>query len=205
MIRLEPSPTPSGAVLRRLIVDSLPSVFGDCELIHPRLPCIGAPLLILDAERRPVLIGFDPADAGRALLSALSAWDDVRRHPEWVMRLHPALTSDAIARELGIAVFARTPPPGTDCLMPGGIRPSVFVFRTLRANGEMALLVEPHHPAPVAVRDTFNELITAAKIVSNAVSREEATLPGVEREGTLALGTPLTEEEEALYAGLDTH
>lgn len=180
MTRLEPAPTPSGAVLRRLIVDSLPTVFGDCELVHQRLPCVGAPLLILDADHRPILIGFDPADAGRALLAALSAWDDVRAHPDWVMRLHPALTHEAIMQELGLAVWARTPPPGAACLMPGQTLPAVFIFRTLRVNGELALLVDAWRLGGEAVAaEPFRELEDAAQLIGAAISREEKLLAGM--------------------------
>jgi hypothetical protein len=191
-------------VLRRLIVESLPAAFGECELIHHRLPCVGAPLLILDANRRPVLVGFDPADAGRALLTALAAWDDVRAHPDWVVRLHPSLTHEAILHELGLAVFARTPPPGAACLMPGQTPPAVFMFRTLRVNGELALLVDPWRPTGEAeATEPFQELEDAARIIGAAVSREEKLLSGDKLLSTVTQAPPpavsLSREEEVLF------
>ena len=138
-------PAPSEPALRDLIVASLDSLAGPATLLDAELPCAGRPVLALDAARRLTLISFDPEDGIEALLSGLTAWDELRAAGPWLQKLYPMTAGELGAPLLPpqLIVLTPTPLPGTNLITAGESGLKILRFRVLSVDGQAALLVEP--------------------------------------------------------------
>ncbi len=149
-LHIRPEPTPSKPVLRDLIIASIDSFLGQSSVLDAELSCSGCPILALDAERRLMLISFDPEDGIQALLSGLAAWHETRAGSPWLRRLYPELRQADTFLPPRLVVLMPTLPPGITLLATGEDSLQIFRFRVLAVDGQTALFVEPATELPVA-------------------------------------------------------
>ena len=144
-LQIHPEPTPGADALRRLIIDSLGPVLGGGTVVVPELPIDGGPILALGTDGVPVVISFDAADATRAVVGGLKALEEVTRQGEWLLKLCPDIPPGTPFTSPRLVALAPEVPSGATRLTEGsGV--FLYLYRTVRVNGELGLLVEPWQP-----------------------------------------------------------
>jgi len=124
---------------------------GVTDIIDDELPCCGSPLLALDPHNHPLMISFDPENEVKALLSGLSAWDEVQANHAWLIRLHPLLSTESIKHHLRLLVLSPRLPPGVNCLSITNPAVTFCTFRIVRINSETAAIIEPYPTSHVGM------------------------------------------------------
>ncbi len=127
--------------LRALLIDAADQLAGDgCRLLESKLPWDGHPILLADADARPVLISFDLHDSQAALVSGLHASDQLSVALPWVNQVYPAL--DQQQKKPRLMVITAEPPPGYQAVLRGDQMLRLFTAKVLRVNENMGLLLE---------------------------------------------------------------
>ena len=153
----------SNDILQELVYQSLDRITGGLHHVISRdLPVNGHHVLAMDKHRRPILITFDPADGGRAFLSAMSALEHLQENRGWLFRLYPALFEQnnsmpqAIRIEdMRLILVSPEPPPGSKLLRNMIPQLAIMTFQAISINGEIGLLLsdETHSHSNDAVHD----------------------------------------------------
>lgn len=129
-------------VLRALLIDAVDELTGGkSQLLEPKLPWDGYPILVADAELHPVLISFDPVNSQSALLNGLQATEQIATALPWVNQVYTVL--DQQLRPPRLVVVSHDPPPGAVALLAGCPGLKLFCYRILSVNGEAGILLEP--------------------------------------------------------------
>lgn len=127
--------------LRALLLDALDELAGPGHcLLEPMLAWEGHPLLLADADARPVLVSFDLRDSSAALLNGLQACDRLTAGLAWVNQVYPALKQREEAPRL-IVVTAGAP-PGAQCALAGCAGLELFSCEVLSVNDSQGVLLE---------------------------------------------------------------
>ncbi len=176
-------------VLRTLLIDAANELTGGkSQLLEPKLPWDGHPILVADAELHPVLISFDPVNSQSALLSGLQATEQIATALPWVNQVYAALGNQQ--RPPRLVVVSHDPPPGAAALLVGCPDLKLFSYKVLKVNEETGLYLEPvgrHNEVSAGMPPE-----TAA-----AVMEEPAETPN----GPVAL-PPLSDEEKNYFQQL---
>jgi len=129
-------------VLRTLLIDAANDLTGDkSQLLEPKLPWDGHPILVADAELHPVLISFDPVNSQSALLNGLQATEQIATALPWVNQVYAALGNQQ--RPPRLVVVSHDPPPGAGALLVGCPGLKLFSYKVLKVNEETGLYLEP--------------------------------------------------------------
>jgi len=129
-------------VLRTLLIDALDELTGDkSQILEPRLPWDGQPILVVNAEHHPVLISFDPVNGQSALLNGLQATEQIATALPWINQVYAAL--DKQQRPPRLVVISHDAPPGAAALLAGCPGLKLFSYKVLRINEDTGLLLEP--------------------------------------------------------------
>ena len=139
----------SNDILQELVYQSLDRIIGGLHHVIARdLPVNGHHVLATDKQRRPVLVTFDPADGGRAFLSAMSALEHLQGNRAWLFRLYPSLfeqnqsTPHAIRLEdMRLILVAPEAPPGSILLRKMIPQLDIMTYQAISINGEIGLLL----------------------------------------------------------------
>ncbi len=129
-------------VLRTLLIDAANELTGgESQLLEPKLPWDGHPILVADAGLHPVLISFDPVSSQSALLNGLQATEQIATALPWVNQVYAALGNQQ--RSPRLVVISLDPPPGAAALLVAcpGLR--LFSYKVLKINEETGLYLEP--------------------------------------------------------------
>ena len=165
-MRIESAELHDREELRTLLLDAAEQLAGPhTQVLEPRLPWDGHPLLLVDAARHPVLVSFDPVNAQAALLNGLNSVQMLATALPWLNRVYEALEERQLPPRL--VVVTPEPPPGASTILTGCRDLRLLQYRALRVNGETGLLLEPgpgedaagpasppREPEPVVVPDT---------------------------------------------------
>lgn len=176
--------------LRALLLDAAEELAGPgAGVLEPRLPWDGHPILLVDAEQRPVLVSFDNLNAQASLLSGLNATEMLSTALPWLNRIYEALGEKQLAPKL--VVVSRDAPPGSDPVLNQCACLRLFQFRALRVNGETGLLLEPLQATAAAVTPTASAAQPQPRIQPvDPLPSHEQSLP------------PLSGEEDAYFQQL---
>ena len=129
-------------VLRALLIEAVDDLTGsESQLLEPKLPWDGHPILVADAEHHPVLISFDPINSQSALLSGLQATEQIATALPWINQVYAALHKQL--RPPRLVVISHDPPPGAAALLAGCPKLKLFSYKVVRINEETGLLLEP--------------------------------------------------------------
>lgn len=178
-------------VLRALLIDALDELTGDkSQLLEPKLPWDGQPILVADAEHHPVLISFDPVNSQSALLNGLQATEQIATALPWINQVYAALHKQQHPPRL--VVISHDPPPGAAALLAGCPGLKLFSYKVLKVNEETGLLLEPV--------GTYDEVASSMEPESGS----ESPIMTKTREpvsGPVAV-PPLSEEEKTYFRQL---
>jgi len=178
-----------GEVLRTLLIDAANELTGGkSQLLEPKLPWDGHPILVADAELHPVLISFDPINSQSALLSGLQATEQIATALPWVNQVYAALGNQQRSPQL--VVVSHDPPPGAAALLVGCPGLKLFSYKVLKVNEEAGLYLEPV--------GTHNEISTGMPAVTTAPVMEELS----EAPNGPVVLPPLSEEEKNYFQQL---
>jgi len=169
--------------LRTLLIDAADELTdGESRLLEARLPWDGHPILLADAQHRPVLISFDPLNSQAALLNGLQATEQVATALPWINQVYDALHKQL--RPPRLVVISHDPPPGATALLAGCPDLKLFSYKVVRIDRETGLLLEP----VVTGSDTATN--TAPEREPPVAAKNEAP-----RTGPVALPTLSAEEK----------
>ncbi len=127
--------------LRALLIDAADDLVGAGHtLLESKLPWDGHPILLADADARPVLISFDLANSQAALVSGLHASDQLSAALPWVNQVYAGL--QRLEKRPRLVVVTREPPPGYQAVLSGDQHLSLFLCRVLQVNDETGVLLE---------------------------------------------------------------
>jgi hypothetical protein len=147
-LKIETAETPDREQLRSLLLDAADQIAGTgASILEPRLRWDGQPMLLADAQLRPVLVSFEPQDSEAALINGLRGVEQLRNALPWINQVYETLQQRQQAPRL--VVVAREFPPGATVL---GACPGLRLYRyqPLSVNGEVALCFEPLDLPPAA-------------------------------------------------------
>ncbi len=174
--------------LRTLLIDAADELTeGESLLLEPKLPWDGYPILLADAQRRPVVISFDPLNSQAALLNGLQATEQVATALPWINQVYDALHKQLHPPRL--VVISHDPPPGA-ALLAGCPDLKLFGYKVVRINQETGLLLEP------VITGSDNTIDTAPEREPPVAAENEAP-----RTGPVALPT-LSDEEKNYFRQL---
>lgn len=127
--------------LRTLLIDSIDElVGGNAQILEPKLPWEGHPILVADAQQRPVLISFDPDNAQAALLGGLQAAEQISDALPWINQVYDALHKQQQPPRL--VVISRQAPPGAASILATCPCLTLFSYKVLQVNDETGLWLE---------------------------------------------------------------
>jgi hypothetical protein len=147
-LKIETAETPDREQLRSLLLDAADQIAGaGASILEPRLRWDGNPMLLADAQLRPVLVSFEPEDSEAALINGLRGVEQLRNALPWINQVYETLQQRQQPPRL--VVVAREFPPGATVL---GACPGLRLYRyqPLSVNGEVALCFEPVDLPPAA-------------------------------------------------------
>ena len=131
---------PDNEVLRTLIVNSLPSIMEDCNIIDANVPLPGNPILASNLYNQAYFIFFDLHNAQQTLMSGLSAMEQIKQQRRLISRLYSQL--DALEHStLVIMTSAEIQVDYSYFQKDGSIL--FYTFRGLNINDERAVLIQP--------------------------------------------------------------
>lgn len=128
--------------LRTLLIDAAAELAGaNSQLLEPKLPWDGYPILLADAQGHPVLVSFDTANSQAALLNGLSATEQLAMALPWINTVYEALQQQQKAPRL--IVVSQEPPPGAEAVLTGCPGLKFFSYKVLRINNDTGIWLEP--------------------------------------------------------------
>ena len=164
--------------LRALLIDAADELIGENnQVLEPKLPWDGHPILMADPDLRPVLISFDPEQSQAALLNGLKAVEQLTTALPWINQVYDALRKQQ--RSPRLVVVSKEPPPG-GTLLASGENLSLFTYKVLRVNGETGLWLERQDKA--ANLDSTPETASKPPTVVTAMSKDGESLPSLSEE-----------------------
>ena len=154
----------SNDILQELVYQSLDRIIGGQHHVITRdLPVSGHHVLATDKHHRPVLVTFDPADGGRAFLSAMSALEHLQGNRGWLFRLYPSLFEQhggmphaVRIEDMHLILVAPEAPPGSMLLRKMIPQLEILTFQAISINGEIGLLLSAesqHHTDDTVAND----------------------------------------------------
>jgi len=127
--------------LRKLLLEATEQLVGaGNHILEPRLRWGGQPILLADADLRPVLVSFDPDSSEAALLNGLHGVDHLRSALPWINQVYDTLQGQQQPARL--VVVGPEFPPGAVAVLRGCAELNLFRYRTLSVNGESGLWLE---------------------------------------------------------------
>jgi hypothetical protein len=127
--------------LRTLLIEAADQLAGDNScLLEAKVPWDGYPILLADAQARPVLVSFDTENSMAALLNGLQATDQLATALPWVNQMYAPLQNRQAAPRL-VVVTSETP-PGSEAVLGGSPQLALFTCRVLLVNGDTGVLLE---------------------------------------------------------------
>jgi hypothetical protein len=166
--------------LRALLIDAADELIGENhQMLEPKLPWDGHPILMVDASLHPVLISFDPEQGQAALLSGLQAAEQLTVALPWINQVYDALQQQQLPPRL--VVISKEPPAGT-AMLASSQQLSVFSYKALRVNGETGLWLERLDAATEADSEPATVFEPQAVLVSNVPDKD--ALPPLSKEET---------------------
>lgn len=127
--------------LRNLLLAAAEQLVGaGSHILEPRLRWEGQPILLADADLRPVLVSFDPGSSETALLNGLHGVDHLRSALPWINQVYDTLQGQQQPARL--VVVGPEFPPGAVAVLHGCAELNLFRYRTLSVNGETGLWLE---------------------------------------------------------------
>jgi hypothetical protein len=148
-LKIETAEIPDREQLRSLLLDAADQIAGTgASILEPRLRWDGQPMLLADAQLRPVLVSFEPEHSEAALLNGLRGVEQLCNALPWVNQVYEALQQRQQPPRL--AVIARTFPPGATAVLGACPGLSLYRYQPLSINGELALCFEPLDLPPAA-------------------------------------------------------
>ncbi len=180
--------------LRTLLIDAADELVGPgSSVLEPMLPWDGHPILLVDAECRPVLVSFDRDNSQAALLSGLRASDQLTLALPWVNQVYAALKQQQQPPRL--IVVSAEPPPGNRAVLTDSQTITLLTCRVLRVNEDTGVLLEQvdrePRPAEVATATPRQPQLVPVALASRA--------PEPTADQDLA---PLSEQETAYFQQL---
>jgi hypothetical protein len=140
-LRIQASKVNDREQLRTLLIDAADQLSGShSKILEPKLPWDGHPILVADAECRPVLISFDPEQGQSALLNGLQAAEQLATALPWVNQVYGALEQRQLPPRL--VVVSQELPPGADTVLACCPHLRLFRCKILRVNEETGLWLE---------------------------------------------------------------
>lgn len=175
--------------LRALLIDAAGELAGaGTGLLEPKLPWDGHPILLVDADRHPVLISFDMHNSPAALLNGLQASDRLAAALPWVNQVYPAL--EQRQKPPRLIVVAAEPPPGNQAVLRESPALTLYTCRILRANEDTGLLLaRAALPNPQADRTAVPDGLASPLTLVEASRPAEAATADL----------PSLSEQEAAY------
>ena len=116
-LNIKPISITSDEVLLEHVLDALPNILGkSCKVVTDDLPFDGNLILALNAKQQLFVVSCDHSDAGRALLSGLSAIEGMMENRAILYRLYPNVFNNNNSlypvEDTNLVVLAPKPPPG---------------------------------------------------------------------------------------------
>ena len=185
-LKIETAETPDQEQLRSLLLDAADQIAGTgSSILEPRLRWDGNPMLLADAQLRPVLVSFEPEDSEAALINGLRGVEQLRNALPWINQIYETLQQRQ--QEPRLVVVAREFPPGATVL---GACPGLRAYRyqALSVNGEVALCFEPLDLPP------------AARATQESAPRPDTT--ALPQQASNDILPPLSEAESAYFQQL---
>lgn len=128
--------------LRAMLLDAAEQLAGNgAQILEPKLPWEGHPILLADAELHPVVVSFDIEQSQAALLNGLMAVEKLSSALAWVNQVYDTLQQQEQPPKL--VVVSAEYPPGSTTVLTACAQLSLFQYKTLRINGETGLWLEP--------------------------------------------------------------
>lgn len=164
--------------LRALLIDAAAELIGENnQILEPKLPWDGHPILMVDTDLHPVLISFDPEQSQAALLNGLKAAEQLTTALPWINQVYDALRNQQ--RSPRLVVVSQEPPAG-GALLSSSQNLSLFTYKVLRVNGETGLWLERQDKAVHG--DTKPEITSKPPTVVTTVSQDGESLPSLSEE-----------------------
>ena len=149
-LTIETAKTPDREQLRRLLLDATEQLIGTGNnILEPRLPWDGQPMLLADADLHPVLVSFEPDHSEAALLNGLRGVEQLCNALPWINQVYATLQQQQ--RPPRLVVVAPEFPPGAVAVLRACPELSLYRYRLLSVNGEIALWLERLDPTPAAL------------------------------------------------------
>ena len=91
-MKIETAETPDREQLRSLLLDAADQIAGaGASILEPRLRWDGNPMLLADAQLRPVLVSFEPEDSEAALINGLRGVEQLHNALPWINQVYETL------------------------------------------------------------------------------------------------------------------
>ncbi len=186
-LKIETAETPDREQLRSLLLDAADQIVGTgASILEPRLRWDGQPMLFADAQLRPVLVSFEPEHSEEALLNGLRGVEQLCNALPWINQVYEALQQRQQPPRL--VVVAGEFPPAATALLGGCPSLSLYRYRPLSVNGEVALYFE------------LLELPPAAPGAEESAPRQDAA--ALPKHASNDILPPLSEAESAYFQQL---
>jgi hypothetical protein len=154
----------SDEVINDLIMQNLSKIMGtNHEVIAPQLPFEGNHILAISAGNKPVIVTYDKADGGSALLSGIAALEKLTTGKKLIYNLYPRLSEiapsnvDLLSMEtIRLIILAPRTIAGAEYVTSLLTNVTVYSFQVLKVNHDIGLLIETAE-AKDGGKFTFNQ------------------------------------------------
>jgi hypothetical protein len=186
-LKIESAETPDREQLRSLLIEATEQLSGaGTNILETRLRWDGQPMLLADANLHPVLVSFEPEHSEAALLNGLRGVEQLCNALPWINQVYESLQQKQQPPKL--VVIAREFPPGASAVLRLCPGLSLYRYRLLSVNGEIALWLEHLDPPPAMLAGQ-----------ESAPRQDAATLP---QEASNDILPALTDAESAYFQQL---
>ena len=127
--------------LRTLLLDAFDKLVGEHhQILEPKLPWDGHPILIADDNRRPVLVSFEVDNSQAALVNGLAGIEQLSAALPWINQVYEALGQRQLPPRL--IVVSGDAPPGATAVLAGCPNISVYIYRALQVNSDTGIWLQ---------------------------------------------------------------
>lgn len=158
--------TCNGEELRALLIDAADELVGEGhQVLEPKLPWDGHPILMADEAGHPVLVSFETDNSQAALINGLAGIEQLSTALPWINQVYEALKNRQLPPRL--IIVSRETPPGTTAVLAACPSLSLYTYKILRVNNDTGVWLEcAHSTAPVESAAPTAPAVTTAETSS---------------------------------------